>query len=457
MSNNSPWIAQLKKTRIVQNVDKDKNTDIAIVGAGIAGLSTAFFTLKYTKYDVILLEAYKVAHGATGHNGGQMVTYFERQISDLAKEYGLDLAADAQNAVNSSWLLMQEMYEDAKLQTPYNTFTGYAGCQDLTEICIHLENVLTCNKAQIKSESVIIALEHQIIKQIPTKYADCYTTLPHARILDLIETENSNYCAVVTARKGVINSALFCEDLLRYLVQKYTRRFKLFEHSRMSELILDNEQALLKIADKNITAKKIVLCTNGFEKFNILNKAGPDINTSFHHLVKGAVGYMAAYLENPSRAPTAISYLPKHPENEIDSFTNQPYIYLTRRPFELDSLKHNLISIGGPETLMDDTTNYHYSHPYPGEAQIQIDKFVHKSYKHAPKEKIEYTFKWNGLMGYTPNGLRCIGPDKINPNLLYNLGCNGVGLMPSIYGGKKISQFLNQENLKESIFDPKAW
>ncbi|MDI9355183.1 MAG: hypothetical protein QM532_03265 [Cyanobium sp. MAG06] len=38
---------------------------------------------------------------------------------------------------------------------------------------------------------------------------------------------------------------------------------------------------------------------------------------------------------------------------------------------------------------------------------------------------------------------------------MYNLGCNGVGIMPSIYGGERIVKILNKETLEESIFDPK--
>ncbi len=57
-------------------------------------------------------------------------------------------------------------------------------------------------------------------------------------------------------------------------------------------------------------------------------------------------------------------------------------------------------------------------------------------------------------MGYTPSGMRCIGPEPINPVLMYNLGCNGVGLLSSIYGGFRISKFLNKKKLEKSIFDP---
>jgi hypothetical protein len=39
---------------------------------------------------------------------------------------------------------------------------------------------------------------------------------------------------------------------------------------------------------------------------------------------------------------------------------------------------------------------------------------------------------------------------------LYNLGCNGVGILTSIYGAKRISQIVAGEKLSQSIFDPKA-
>jgi hypothetical protein len=57
-------------------------------------------------------------------------------------------------------------------------------------------------------------------------------------------------------------------------------------------------------------------------------------------------------------------------------------------------------------------------------------------------------------MGYTKNGIRLIGHDRYNSLLLYNLGCNGVGILPSIFGGKKIALFLKNEVHKKSVFDP---
>jgi hypothetical protein len=38
---------------------------------------------------------------------------------------------------------------------------------------------------------------------------------------------------------------------------------------------------------------------------------------------------------------------------------------------------------------------------------------------------------------------------------MYNLGCNGVGILPSIMGARKIARHVAGEAVPETIFDPK--
>jgi len=40
------------------------------------------------------------------------------------------------------------------------------------------------------------------------------------------------------------------------------------------------------------------------------------------------------------------------------------------------------------------------------------------------------------------DGLRLVGPDPEMEGLWYNLGCNGVGLLPSLVSGRKMSRQL---------------
>ncbi|MEK7650004.1 MAG: FAD-binding oxidoreductase [Patescibacteria group bacterium] len=456
IQNNSPWLQQLKRTRPAATLLDDIETDIAIVGGGIAGVATAYYLIKNTKKNIVLVEADRIAHGATGHNAGQLASYFERPFSELVGEFGLELAADGQRAIESAWTLLDEIFAEARLRTPMWQFTGYAASRDIEEILVHLKNNAYRLKAGLNPELIMIAEESSEVTKIPSMYQALYTLVPQKDILALLESRDVRHIAALPIRKGCMNSALFSEEVIGYLLAQYANRFMLAEHAPVERLVLYKDVALLEVCgDVKITARNVILCTNGFEKIKILNTLGSDIDTKFHHLVRGAVGYMAGYLEEFDKSPIAISYLPEL-QKTGDAFQSQPYFYLTRRPYEGESHeRHNLVCVGGPESLMDDTNGYSKSHPYSDEAQEQIDQFLHTTYAHAPTSKIDYKFRWHGLMGYTPTGVRCIGPEPSNPVLYYNLGCNGVGLLHSIYGGKRISRYMAGEHVEPSIFDPK--
>jgi glycine/D-amino acid oxidase-like deaminating enzyme len=48
-----------------------------------------------------------------------------------------------------------------------------------------------------------------------------------------------------------------------------------------------------------------------------------------------------------------------------------------------------------------------------------------------------------------------VGAHRQQARLLYNLGCNGVGFLPSIYGGHRLSRLLAGDELAPTIFDPR--
>jgi glycine/D-amino acid oxidase-like deaminating enzyme len=447
--NHSPWIYQLKKDRVCHKLQKDIDVDVAIIGAGIAGISTAFFVLKYTDKNVSLVDRYKIAHGATGHNAGQVVSYFERGFASLVDEFGLDLAREGQQGIEDAWELMNEMYTDAGLNIPFSRFLGHAGLSSYEQVILHLKNNFWRRKAGLNLERLVISEKATFLDKIPEEYKDLYVIVPHNEIQDLLETNVEDFVAVLSYQKGCVNSALFCEEIALYLLKKYPERFSICENTQIQKVILRHTNAYLDAGNHTITAQKVVLCTNGFSSIVIINETGLDINTKFHHLVHGTVGYMSGYLEKMNKPPIAISYL-----LNPDPSTENPYFYLTRRMYEYEQDKdYNLISIGGPEVALDDHTRYSHEHDYPDEIPSQIDEFVRKIYAVEPNKKIDFIFTWHGLMGYTKNGIRLVGPEPKNSVLMYNLGCNGIGILPSIYGAKKISDIVLGKQLKKSIFD----
>lgn len=454
LQNNSPWIKELARTRPIIGLNRDLNCDVAIVGGGIAGVVTAFFTLRNTNKSVLLFEADKIAHGATGHNAGQITSYFERPLPEMVEEFGVQRAIDGQRSIEGAWDLLDQIIKEANLDLHHSRFIGYAGLSSLEQLVPHLKSSRFRVDYDLFQEKILVAHEWEDALKIPEMYTDLFSLVPQAKILELLESNNPDYIASLSYQKGCMNSAVFTENLHTYLTQKYEDRYAFYEGSPVKSVILKENEAELEILQHTVQAQKVVLCTNGFEQFTIKNEAGPAINTQFHHLVTGLVGYMSGYVQTPQHEPIAISYFPKEKINKSDVL-NDSYFYLTRRPFEHEKNKrHNLICVGGPDKELPESEKFEYDHTEMGKVNVTIDTFLRKSYNKYPPENVEFAYSWQGLMGYTPNGIRRIGPEPCNEVLLYNLGCNGVGILPSIFGGMRIAQFLNNEKVAPSIFDP---
>jgi glycine/D-amino acid oxidase-like deaminating enzyme len=450
--NKSPWIHQLDTNREIVSLKNDIDTDITIIGAGIAGISTAFYILKNTNNRVVLVDQGKIAHGATGHNAGQVVARFERPLDEIEKEFGFEKTKDAIQSIHHAWILLEEMYTEANLDIIFSRTRGFIGMSTLSQVIDVMKDMDIMIRSGLPKNELLISREAGFIKQLPKVYENFYKIVDQSQIMEKMETDDKEFCALYEDQAGCINSALFCQEIVKYLTTKYEGRLSIYENTGIKKIVLKNNHAILDAVKNTINTSRVILCTNGFEKFDILNEDGLSIDKKFHHLVNGAVGYMSGYLEEMNKTPTVIAYLKS---NYISSNLNDPYYYLTRRPHEYGDKKHNLICMGGPEIYIHDRAEYMKDYEYPESIPKQIDDFIKKEYDFGSKNKINYDFTWHGLMGYTPNRIRLIGEDKKNKVLLYNLGCNGIGILPSIYGGKRISQILSGENVRPSIFDPK--
>jgi len=446
MRYHSPWIVQLKRSRPVQKISKHLHPDTVIVGGGVAGLATAYFLLRNTPRKVLLLEADKVAHGATGHNAGQVVSYFERPLDDIGREYGKTLAVEAYKDLIATWADLEEVFASARLKTPLTQFTGYAGFSTLGQIEGQLRTIALLAEAGIETEKIFVAQEAETLKRIPLPYRESCAEVPREHILTLLETKNPQFIAAFPERKGCTNSGLLTEELAGFLLSSYPERFHLAELTSANEINPAPEGVEIKTAEQIITAAQAILCTNGFKTWQLRRSSSS--SPPFAAGVKGTVGYMNGYFEDGLRPAAAIRYFTRDTRTPQD-----PYFYLTRRQYEHGRHVHDLICVGGPEISLSPKEQYDPQANYLKDAHRKIDDFVLASCGADWKDP-KPDFHWHGLMGYTESMIRLTGPDPEYPAILYNLGCNGVGILPSFLGGKRIARILAGEKLMPSIFDP---
>ena len=344
-------------------------------------------------------------------------------------------------------MILNEIMRDANMKTPLSEFEGYDGLKDKESVLLYLEDLRLKSEAGLSIRKMYIAEEWCHGIHLPSEYKSFYTKIGHSDVMSLLETVDSEYIAALPFLSGCMNSALFTEELAVFMLNNFKDRFVLAEELPVSKCELNKDFVCIKYKNASIIADKVILCTNGFENIEIDNKNGVNIDTKFHHKVSGLIGYMAGFTENPDKKPSASIY------TKSIGMNGGEYFYTTRRPYELKDNKVNLVSIGGPEEVIEDTRKYDRNMHIPSSAISSIFSFIEKTYNTKNKND-NFEFIWHGLMGYTPNGVRLIGKESCNPLLIYNLGCNGVGILPSIYGARRISKILSNEDLKPSIFDP---
>ena len=444
--NRSPWLVSLEQKRPFFQNTHNRSRDVIIIGGGIAGLSTAFFLLKHTRRHVTLVEAGNIAHGATGHNAGQIVSYFERSLHDLFTTYGVERTRDSVLAIENTWELLSELEQTIQPKTVIERFMGYAGICDRATFFSFLETGRLRRAQQLPEQPLYVAEEVVDGLHLSEDQAAHVTIVPQAELLRLLEINDSSYFAVHAEQKGCTNSAALTEEIAQHLFQRHARRFTLIEQFPVDRVTLEPNRILLSSGNYQLTAKDVILCTNGFEHFTIEGPA--HVNERFHKEISGVIGYMMAY--DVPRAPSGSwSFLNQTSQCDSSDCSLDPYPYLTRRKYSHD---RSLICIGGPEKSLSEQKTYNRQSQFP---KSERQHLLEMKRRLRPHDHVgEEPFFWHGLMGYTHNMLRLIGPDPGYASLWYNLGCNGIGILPSIYGGFKLSRLWNGVTYPPSLFDP---
>ena len=443
----SPWIAQLAPDGPPRPLTEDTRTDVVVVGAGIAGVATAFFTLRETSHRVLLVERDRVGRGATGRNAGQLTTYFERPLCDIADAFGVPLAAAGQGAFDDAHDVLDVMVAESEASVRVERFTGHMGMFNLHHVLVHLRSNLVRRQGGLRLETCLVSEDAEFVSEIPPELAGLYTVVPQARVRELLETRDDRYRAVLSDRKGCANSGLLVQQVLGYLEQRHADRFQYVDHTPVDRVVVGGDRVVVHGRGHAVTASQVVLCTNGFVGHHVTDHLGASIELAADQQVVGRVAYMTAFVDQP-RAPAAMSYIRNR---TIGGDT--AYVYVTRRTYDRADDTVTLTCMGGPEYPFHDA--YDPETPFPGTLLETMDQEVRPFAQPGRLPGLRYDFTWHGLMGYNDSGIRVVGTHPRHPRLHYNLGCNGVGFLPSTYGGQRVAHLLAGEHLPPSIFDPR--
>ncbi len=447
--NRSPWIAQLAVDGPVQPLSTDAAADVVVVGAGIAGVATSFFVLATTDKSVLLVERDRVARGATGRNAGQLTTYFERPLSDIAGQFGPAKAVDAQRGFDDAHTLLDRMVAASGASVRVERFAGHMGMFNLHQLEVHLASKLIRHQGGLRVQECLVSDDAEFLSRIPATFAGLYRVVPQSRIRQLLEVDDDRYRAVLIAQAGCANSGALAQQVLAHLQQRYPERFRYADCTNVDRVLVGDEGCAVYAGGREVPAGHVALCTNGFLGHVVHDALGAPIALADDQQIVGRVAYMAAFAEDAPRPPAAMSYI----RNTVIG-GDVPYVYVTRRTYDRPQDIVTLTCMGGPEYPFTEP-EYDREGAFPGALLATMDEEVRPFAQPARPAGLPYDFHWHGLMGYNESGVRVVGAHPRHPRLLYNLGCNGVGFLPSLCGADRLARLLAGEALAPSAFDPR--
>ncbi|TVY78531.1 Gamma-glutamylputrescine oxidoreductase [Lachnellula suecica] len=237
-----------------------KECDVLIIGAGLSGVSTAYHLLSDNPSppSIVLLEAREICSGATGRNGGHLLSPHS-YVDPVVREHGVDAARELALFQRDQIYAMKGIAEkenldcDAVLTRYFETFLTQA----------HADKVKRQYKEQLKAGLDFI----QDVQYVGPKYAEqgsCRFVL-----YDIKHANWNQLSGVKGAKGGTTTTALqlwpykFVTGLLARLVERTSINIQ--THTPVTSVSPSEDAGSIVTTSRgSIKARKVVFATNAY-------------------------------------------------------------------------------------------------------------------------------------------------------------------------------------------------
>ncbi|TDO97923.1 NAD(P)/FAD-dependent oxidoreductase [Marinomonas balearica] len=242
---NSLWRASAGVTLDLASLTSDLTVDVAIVGAGFTGLSTALHLAK-KGISVAVLEAQDVGFGGSGRNVGLVNAGLWLEPEALDKQLGAEAGQRLYDALAVAPDAVFQLIDEYQIECePTRNGTlhagvGKAGLEQLQRRCEQLQQ----RGAPVQ---LLNALEAQ----------------------QKIGSQKFN-SALFDPRAGTIQPLAYAKGLAKAALQEGAQ---IFEHSPVVSIATESGGWKLQTENGSVTAQKVVVATNAYCEFGVQEQA----------------------------------------------------------------------------------------------------------------------------------------------------------------------------------------
>ncbi|MBI2431558.1 MAG: FAD-dependent oxidoreductase [Candidatus Hydrogenedentes bacterium] len=368
-------------------LDHDVDCDVAIIGGGYTGLSTAYHLKQYAPdLSVVLLERAVIGHGASGRNGGFAMPLLGWDLLYTAEKLGEAAAGRAYRLMYDAVEHVKRMVREHQLDCDLET-TGY--------IMIN-----TCKRREARARR-----EHTVAERLGFDHQ----WLDHNALQEHIRGEQF-LSGIYDPHPCILNPAKLARAMKRLIE---SLGVQVYEQTPLTELVVNRSpgaRLTLRTPQAKVQARQVVLAVNGYGASLGFMK---DRILPVHTYIVLTEPLSQQQLEGIGWAKYRTS---------LETARNMIHY------FRLTADRR--IAFGGEDADL-----------YPGGAYKDVDEKICAALKARFREyfpslrDVRFTHQWGGVLGVSLDMFPSFGRGGPDNNVFHATGYSGHGVSLSNYAG----------------------
>ncbi|KAI0133468.1 FAD dependent oxidoreductase [Xylariales sp. AK1849] len=389
-------IADLRSTE-----DVPESAEIVVIGSGITGAAVTWNLFQDGVRDIVMLEARQTCSGATGRNGGHTKAASYRSFLQHAKEYGIDMA------VKIAQLELDNIRAVHAFAREHSISCDSHPCDTVD---------IVYDAAQWEQDKLAV---HTMRESMPGHPAAEYTFHTPEEVRQNFycgQGGDENISGAITYEAGSISGYRLAVGILKLCLE---RGLNIQTNTpALAVTQLDDGRWKVQTTRGDIVARKLIIATNGYTAHLL---------KTFQGIIVPCRGHVTAQRpgQNMPHEGLPVTY----------SFVyDKGYEYMIPRPagtrFEGD------IIIGGGLARALDGGVFEYGTTDDTVFDETIEEVLYQSLPRyfgdswgADHVEGRIRKQWNGIMGYSPDGLPFVGKMPNMENLWISCSFQGHGMV----------------------------